>query len=171
MVPHNLSPQQNCPLTSRASLTDSSALSRAIWLVILAVCASLPGCRDGRPHRVVVSGRVLIDGQPVEHGNVRFHPADHRPASGKLGPGGRFELSTYERADGCVLGVHPVTVNALEVLGASSQRWHAPKKYRDPSTSGLVAEITEPTDAVEIELTWDGGKPFVERTSDWATGD
>jgi hypothetical protein len=51
-------------------------------------------------------------------------------------------------------------------LGASANRWHAPKKYIDHATSGLTVEISEPTDSLVINLSWDGGKPFVERFQD-----
>jgi hypothetical protein len=123
---------------------------------------ALSGCGDGRPELIPVAGKVFIDGKPVEHGFIRVHPDGYRAASGELGPGGRFRLTTYELNDGCVAGNHPVTVNALEVINARSQRWHAPKKYRDAETSGLMIEISEPTDAVEIQLNWAGGKPFIE---------
>jgi hypothetical protein len=42
-------------------------------------------------------------------------------------------------------------------------KWHAPKKYFRYKSSGLTEEITGPTDSLVINLTWDGGKPFVER--------
>jgi len=99
----------------------------------------------------------------LETGNIRFHPQDQRVASAKLGPGGAFALSTYEFGDGCVVGTHPVSVIGMENLSASSKRWLAPKKYCGPATSGLVFEVTEPTDAAVIELSWNGGKPFIEQ--------
>ena len=37
-----------------------------------------------------------------------------------------------------------------------------PPKYADFRESGLVFTLTEPTDDLKIELTWDGGKPFVQ---------
>ena len=64
-----------------------------------------------------------------------------------------------------MLGTHPVAVIGLEVLGPGLQCWHAPKKYRGAETSGLTIEITGPTDDLEINLTWDGGKPFTEGSS------
>jgi hypothetical protein len=137
-------------------------LIRRATIAALALACIL-GCGDGRPRLIPVSGRVSIDGRPVEHGNIRVYPDSYRAASAKLGPGGRFELSTYEPGDGCLPGKHAVTVNALEVIDANSQRWHAPKNYRNVETSGLLIEIDNPTDSVKIELTWAGKKPFVEK--------
>jgi len=135
----------------------------AFFSACLAVAATV-GCGDGRPRRVPVSGQVLIDGQPLTYGYVRVIPIDARPATAQIGPDGRFMLKTFEDGDGAVLGTHPVTVSANEYLSETSQRWHAPKKYADPGTSGLTATIDGPTDSLVINLTWDGGKPFVERT-------
>ena len=138
-------------------------------LVGLALCSHL-GCGDGRPERVPVSGRVLIDGEPIEHGNIRVFPQNDRAASGVLGVGGRFALTTYDKGDGCVLGKHAVVVNAREPIDARSQRWYAPAKYRNVATSGLTLDVVGPIDDVEINLTWDGGKPYIERDRD-ADGD
>ncbi len=134
-------------------------------LALLGVILSLvSGCSDGRPKRVPVSGRVLIDGKPLPHGFIRLIPEGARPASGKIGPDGCFTLTTFERGDGAVPGTHPVSVTGVETISTTSQRWHAPKKYVNPKTSGLIATIDGPTDSLVVELTWDGGKPFVERT-------
>jgi len=121
------------------------------------------GCGDGRPARVPTSGQVLIDGKPLEHGFVQVVPSGQRPATGQLGPGGRFVLTTFDPDDGCVRGKHPAAVIALESIDGSSQRWHAPKKYMSVETSGLEVDISEPTDSLVINLTWAGGQPFIER--------
>jgi len=147
--------------------TVNNGIRRAVITSLILILSG--GCGDGRPQLVPVSGRVLIDGQPVECGNIRFTPKDYRAASGKLGAGGRFELTTYEAGDGCIPGKHAVTVNAREIISPDSIRWHAPKKYCDLQTADLEIEIEEPTDSVEIELTWAGGKPFVETVD--STGD
>ena len=133
----------------------------AFWTTLLA------GCGDGRPERHKVSGQVLIDGQPLTFGTVLIVPKDERRSVGELGPDGRFTLSSYEDegSDGCVPGTHQVAVVAVEPLTPSTQRWHAPKKYIDAETSGLTCEITGPTDSLVINLSWEGGKPFVERAS------
>ncbi len=135
-----------------------------VWIA-LGVCATMVlGCGGlDRPERVPVSGRVLIDGEPLTVGNIQILPDGARAASGKIDSDGRFEMTTFEPGDGVVPGTHRVVVVANEALGGTGQKWHAPKKYVDPAMSNLTVEITEPTDSLEINLSWDGGEPFVEK--------
>ncbi|WP_145107798.1 hypothetical protein [Botrimarina mediterranea] len=132
----------------------------------LAVLASacFTGCGDGRPTRVPVAGRVVIDGEPVRFGMIKLSNPDTRAASGRLDGEGRFQLTCFEKHDGVIPGTHRVEVAATEGIDDRTVRWHAPKKYADQSTSGIEVTIDEPTDDLVIELTWSGGKgPFVER--------
>lgn len=126
----------------------------------------LSGCSDGRPRRVPVSGRVLIDGEPLSYGTVMLVPQDARPSTAPLDAQGRFMMNCFEEGDGAVLGTHRVGVSAVKPLSGSSQKWLAPKRYVDYNNSGLEVEITGPTDDLKIELTWDGGRPFVETFRD-----
>jgi hypothetical protein len=120
------------------------------------------GCGEGRPERVRISGQVLIDGQPLTHGYVRFVPTDARASRGELDSNGRFELGCFEAGDGAVPGTHRVEISGMQRLSDWETRWHAPKKYADYKTSEVTREINGPTEAMLIELTWDGGKPFTE---------
>ncbi len=138
--------------------------SRSALVALAALLLSTAGCVRG-PRIVPVSGQVLIDGKPLEHGFVQVIPEGYRAASGKIGPDGRFQLTTFAPNDGCAVGSHPATVIGVETINPTSQRWHAPKKYADPATSGLTVTIEGPTDSLTIKLTWDGGKPFVEHFS------
>jgi hypothetical protein len=151
----------------QATKALEGAMSRNAWTVAnlsailtLALCA---GCGDGRPERVPVSGQILIDGAPLTYGSVLFHSKDHRPAIGSVDASGRFQLSTYEPGDGCVPGSHAVSIDAGQNIGPTSTRWHAPKKYRSASASGIVVTVEDNMEPVEIQLSWDGGKPFIER--------
>jgi hypothetical protein len=147
----------------RASKNTKPWSTQALCAFVSVIGVLSTGCGDGRPDRVPVSGRVLIDGRPLERGHVRFYPSNHRAASAALGPEGRFSLTTYELHDGCVVGKHPVSVSGTELINSTTQRWYAPKKYAQAALSELEIDVTEPTDSVEIHLTWDGGKPFDER--------
>jgi len=113
------------------------------------------GCGDGRPKVVPVSGQVLIDGEPLTHGFVRFAPPDSRVAIGRLDKDGHFRLTSFESGDGAVTGQHRIAIKSHEpVAGSNKIKWHAPRKYSNYSSSGLTQEITKATDSIVIELTW-----------------
>lgn len=137
-------------------------MAAAVSAVLVPVLAA--GCSGG-PRIVPVSGQVLIDGKPLPHGFVQVVPEGFRPASGKIGPDGRFQLTTLQENDGCVVGEHPVAVIGVETINPQSQRWHAPKTYTDPTRSKLTVSIEGKTTDLTINLTWAGGKPFVEHYS------
>ena len=84
-------------------------------------------------------------------------------ATGQLDKQGQFTLTCFEENDGVMLGTHPVSISAFEVVNSRAMRWHAPKKYNSPKTSGLSETIEGPNDSLKIELTWAEGKPFVEQ--------
>lgn len=135
-------------------------LSVALGLHVLGLPA---GCSKG-PERVAVSGQVLIDGQPLTTGTVSFMPvAGGRPAGGKLDEQGRFTLTSLKPGDGTMLGEYNIAVSAVEYQGEVAQKWHAPKKYADARTSGLTVNVAQPEEDVKLELSWEGGKPYVER--------
>lgn len=137
--------------------------SRLLFFVTCCLLLAVSnGCSDGRPKRVPVSGQVLIDGQPLTHGYVRFVPKASRPSKGNLDSQGKFTLYCYEPGDGAVLGIHQVEVSGMQSISEWESRWHAPKHYANVQTSGLTQEITQPTSELTIELTWDGKQPFTE---------
>jgi len=148
-----------------AKMAINVGLVLRTWTTATAVLTVtlLAGCGDGRPERVPVSGQVLIDGKPLTYGYVKFVKRGSRPAGGYVDEQGRFKLSCYVRDDGAIPGTYQVEVNAGESLSGTQRKWHAPKKYARYDASGLTQEITEATDSVVINLTWDGGKPFTER--------
>jgi hypothetical protein len=121
------------------------------------------GCGDGHPTRVPVSGRVVIDGQPLSEGNIRFVPEHGRPSAGTIGADGRFTLTCYDGNDGALLGKHRVQVSASRILDGARVQWFAPPYYADFRQSGIEVEITKPADDLVIELTWGNMKgPFID---------
>jgi len=136
-------------------------------VVVLCVLPLCCGCgRGGRPEIAPVSGQVLVDGQPLANGRIEFIPERSRSSYGNLDAEGRFELTCRDPGDGAVLGTHHIAVDGSEVLSTTNTvtklKWHAPKKYASAATSGLTETISEPRKDLMINLSWDGGKPFVE---------
>lgn len=130
----------------------------------LVVLIALVGC-DGRPTRVPVSGKVLIDGQPLKFGAVIFVPENGRSSSGALDANGHFTLTCFTPNDGALLGKHRIQVLGTQQVSERTARVHAPKKYAAVETSELSEEIKGATDSLAINLTWKGNvpdKPYTE---------
>jgi hypothetical protein len=60
---------------------------------------------------------VTIDNQPLAKGRIVFTPRNRgdggtvgKPAFGVIQPDGSYALTTYEEADGAIVGEHSVTV-------------------------------------------------------------
>jgi hypothetical protein len=130
--------------------------------VLSLLCLSTFGCKDGRPKRVAVSGKVLIDGKPLTMGNVAFYSTTTkgRPSNGPIQPDGSFSLFTFEVNDGIPPGEYAVSVSSKEGLSKSLSedisRHNIPPKYEDIKTSGIVKKIEGPMNDMAIELTWKG---------------
>lgn len=94
-----------------------------LWIILLAVAAS--GCG---PSEGIVSGTVLVDGQPVSGGVISFVPAEGSgsPATSPV-EGGKYELRT-------ATGKKFVQVSAPKVVGKR-------KEYEGPDAP--LVEITE----------------------------
>jgi hypothetical protein len=136
----------------------------ALILSLLALLV-VSGC-DSRPKRVAVSGKVLIDGEPLTYGTVIFLPKNGRQSIGPLDETGSFTLACYDAKDGALIGTHEVEVLAGQAMGSNATKWYAPKKYADRKTSGLTQEVNASMDPVVINLTWKGSPPekaYIER--------
>jgi hypothetical protein len=139
--------------------------SLPLTILLAFFVVSINGCGDNLPKRVPVSGHVYFDGKPLEMGAIGILTQGERSSYAKLGPGGKFTVSTFSENDGLMPGKHKFAVAAKEDLSPTSQKWFVPKKYSDPNTSGLEIDITGPTDDLKIELTSEPGQkyPWVEK--------
>ena len=134
----------------------------SLILVLGMGCLLLSGCGDGRPSRVKVSGNVTIDGKPVT-GGIQFFPS----AGGRRGGGtikdGRYTAMMYTPDDGLPTGDYRIAIISNQDVNELTVRWLIPEKYADIETSQLTASITEETDAMNFEVTWEGdehGEPY-----------
>lgn len=133
------------------------------YCLLVFVLGVVLGCADSRPTRVPVSGKVILDGEPLPNCTLQFSSSKGRSSFGVTDEAGKFTLGCYEDADGVLPGKHRVVVVAKKEIDGNTIQWNAPKKYLDYTTSGLEYTIDEPTEDLVIDLTWAGDKPFVER--------
>lgn len=123
---------------------------------IVSMALSLPGCGEAVVERVPVAGTVLIDGEPLDGGTIRFVPEVGRPASSAILADGSFEIAA-ESVDrpselGLTPGTYRVQVSSSEIVDDETIRWKAPQHYADFRTSGLEVVVDRPTDDLKIEL-------------------
>ena len=74
------------------------------------------GCgRDRGPERVLVSGAVTFNGQPVSEGTIRFLPADAKsttPMAGAMIRDGQYKIDTR---GGVPVGTHKIVIEGFRV--------------------------------------------------------
>lgn len=139
------------------AMTFRVSIELAVLATVLAAVLA-GGCGPRRPAVVPVSGIVTLAGRPLAGGFIRVVPVDARPATGMIGPDGRFTLGTFADADGCVPGTHGVEVigplarGGETVAAAAASVVAVPSRYRSAATSGLTTTITEPAATVVIDL-------------------
>lgn len=141
----------------------NSNLAVAMCVLVLIVVG---GCEQ-KVKRVAVSGKVLLDGEPIAKGTIRFVPASGRPSSSRILQDGSFRVSekslSEDKAE--VIGLFPgnyrIAVSATEYLSEAEDaeaRWLVPRHYGDFRTSGLEADIQAPNESMIVELTWEGAE-------------
>lgn len=138
---------------------DHLLVTGLVLTVTLALGAST-GCSDGRPERVKVSGRVLIDGKPMQYGIIQVLPQGNRASTGTIKEDGTFTLGCFEAEDGCIPGTHPIRVDGRQPMGLTKVKWFAPKRFANPGTAATEVTITEATDDLVIELQSGSSKAF-----------
>jgi hypothetical protein len=108
------------------------------------------GAAGSLPGLVPVKGKVTFKGKPVTKGVVQFEPDDYgRPASGELQSDGTYVLTTLKTGDGVVPGHHRVTISGT---GSHPSKELVPKKYRQPHTSGLTADVSAEKTEFDFDL-------------------
>lgn len=124
---------------------------RSSWLGGLLVVCLCVGCSRNNPKfekTVPVRGTVVLaNGSPVSGGLITFHPKDLTKgnAFASISNDGRFELGTYGKGDGAMLGTYTVTVEPIVYDKNGNPRptyLPIPKKYTSAEASDLTVEVT-----------------------------
>jgi hypothetical protein len=104
---------------------------RLVTAAAMAMAMAAAGCGgDGIP-REPVSGKVTLDGSPLDSGLIAFTPADNtRPPAGTAIQDGRYSIG---RGDGPAPGPHTVTISSRKPTG---------KKLKSADFPGTLVEET-----------------------------
>jgi hypothetical protein len=122
--------------------------------VLLGLLSFTAGCENPSPY-VPVRGTVTLDGKPLESGIVQLQPSVGQVATGSIGAGGEFTLSTPPQGQGVLAGSYRVTVLAYDsaVTDPGPEHLIVPVRYTRSGTSGLQVTIFPGSTApVKFEL-------------------
>jgi hypothetical protein len=104
-------------------------VTAAALAVVLALAAA--GCGGHGIPREPVSGKVTLDGSPLDNGLITFTPEDNtRPPAGTAITDGSYRMG---RADGPAPGPHTVTISSRKPTG---------KKLKSADFPGTFVEET-----------------------------
>lgn len=104
-----------CYRSTRDSIVCSSLKSMQVGfiqfvggIVFMASCA---GCAKSGPERIIVSGKVTYDGNPVSEGTILFTPlaASRVPSAGASIVDGKYEVNIR---GGVPVGTHRISIEA-----------------------------------------------------------
>lgn len=133
-----------------------------MFLVAPLLLGAPAGCGPASEHPATapVRGKVTYRGQPVPRGTITFLSDGGEAASAMIRTDGSYVLGTFGPADGAVHGRHKVGIIADDgdpsllpgSPGYRTPRDLVPKKYNNPSTSGLAADVTEDGRAIDFDL-------------------
>lgn len=126
-------------------------LVRAGWtpcclLVGLSLLCVLGGCSGSHELETApVKGTVTVDGKPLAGGGLVFVPGHGRGATGTIAPDGTYVMSTYDNADGAIVGRHRVAVFPLtdhsNFEDLSARPPTVPTRYQNIASSGIEVEV------------------------------
>ncbi len=127
---------------------------RYSWFCLLVAGFCCVGCgsRNNPKFEKTVPVRgmvVLANGAPVTGGLITFHPKElnRGDAWATIGQDGRFELGTYKKDDGAMLGTYTVTIEPVIYDKTGNPRPNhslgIPAKYTRVESSDLIVEIKD----------------------------
>ena len=121
------------------------------------------GCGGDGPERVVVSGLVTFEGEPIKEGRMRFGPIKDTtaPRSGAMIVDGRY---TVDAKGGVPVGTHGVEIEAVRArgnapnarempgMGAASIEQYIPDRYNIKTELQLTIEPDSPSITKDFDL-------------------
>jgi hypothetical protein len=123
-----------------------------VWqpLFCVALTAVLAGCGSSGPSLAPVTGRVTIDGRPVENIEVIFQPKQGSPSFGVTGHDGRYELIYKRGVSGALIGEHTVQIKTMPVTEGGKPTLSIPARYN--TKTELHQEVKTAKNVFDFDL-------------------
>lgn len=144
------------------SLFPNTKLFSSPTLVALAICVLvMPGCDGGDPRTATVSGRVTLDGQPVDSGSILLLSETGDSGGAELDSGGAYSLVC--KPGKYLVAVMPIPVEVgqdgrpLNPMQAGRST-KIPKHYQDVGSSELAVEVNSGDNTFDVVLVSKAGK-------------
>jgi hypothetical protein len=124
--------------------------------VTIAIAALLmSGC--GKSDWGYMSGKVLLNGQPIGPGMISLESADgqHAGAMGLIANDGTYKITSARKKEGAAVGEYRVTIHPnLGDFGfeQTGKRAAIPVRYGKADTSGLFVSVEPGTKQFDFEL-------------------
>ena len=129
----------------------------ACLFVLFVFC--LTGCKPPTTETVKVTGKITIDGKPIEQGAIKFMAADgETPVGGgsisngtyfaEVPPGKKKVLVNGQK----VTGKEPLYKGVLDSPTRDKLERTTPLAYNNQDATPLTADITGPTDGLDFDL-------------------
>jgi hypothetical protein len=142
---------------------------QASWLVVALVLATTIGCGKGKESgTVTINGTVVLDGSPLDGASVAFiGRGGAKLASAHTDRSGKFTLNAAVGSNQVTVakgepGPPPAQLTEEDMLMPTEEVLKSlpppakplvPARYADPKTSGIVIEVVEGMESVELSLT------------------
>jgi hypothetical protein len=137
----------------RQDMWSSKFLYRSVLLVLIGL---LTGCGSGKIPTYSADGTVkYADGKPLTTGRVSFRSLDtEKPvtASGQIHTDGTFRLTTFNSADGAVLGRHQAVVAAPIREDDPPNAAKVDRKFASYDSSGLSFTVSQDPEKNHFEI-------------------
>jgi predicted small lipoprotein YifL len=153
-----------------AKRVKASGLCPTVSLLVVTTLSTLfVGCGPAGPLVAPVRGKVMYKDKPVPKANIVFTPAEKSgmSAMGITDENGEYELTTFGRNDGAILGLHKVSIAArapydgkvppgmgaayLEELETQGKPL-IPERYFNVEKSGLTADVKSGSNTINFTL-------------------
>lgn len=147
---------------SMFQLHRSVAIAMAVVGLLLSSCSERP--RGGpRMQAIPVHGELFVNGEPAKDAYVWLHPVTPHDnpdpeqaivSKGRVDEQGKFQVGTYEAADGTPIGEYKISITWNYASGMTMTSFNGPDRldgaYADPEKTGLTVSVKEQSDPVII---------------------